>query len=204
MKTIDGSTILSQKAQGYAQYVPLHDTDAALAILPIGSSENPDSPFRFSTYADWAQGKLHPAPLSREAVAKVTVSRRTLGEKRPGPARTKRAQKTPLTRTPRGPEAQRKPLPGKKPDDPQLETSMRYILRKERTPEEVKAEIERMRRYVRGDAALTQELAAGLELSNHLMRESQAGRLPVLYGTPHALEAAQAFYKELTASAKAP
>ncbi len=83
LKTIDGSTILSQKAQSYTQFVPLDDVDASLSILPIGSSENPKSPYRFSTYSDWAQGRLHPAPLSREAVEKIAVLHSTLGPEAP-------------------------------------------------------------------------------------------------------------------------
>lgn len=64
----DGNTILSQKAQAYTQYVPLHDVDQALSILPPGTSEDPRSPFRQSTLKDWQEAKLHPAPLSPKAL----------------------------------------------------------------------------------------------------------------------------------------
>ncbi|OHB66522.1 MAG: hypothetical protein A2Y76_08280 [Planctomycetes bacterium RBG_13_60_9] len=75
---IDGGTILSQKAQSYTQYVRLDDVDQSMSILPIGQSEHPDSPWRLSNYELWGQGQLHPAPLSRKAVDKLTESRETL------------------------------------------------------------------------------------------------------------------------------
>lgn len=75
---IDGGTILSQRAQSYTQYVRLDDPDRSMSILPIGASEHPDSPYRLATYDLWAQGKLHPAPLSRQAVERLAVSRTLL------------------------------------------------------------------------------------------------------------------------------
>jgi len=76
---VDGGTIRSQAAQSYTQYVPLHDADSALSLLPPGTSELPDSPSRTSTMGLWAKGELHPAPLSRQAVEKIAASHRTLG-----------------------------------------------------------------------------------------------------------------------------
>ncbi len=72
---IDGGTILSQRAQSYTQYVPMHDADQALALLPVGASEHPDSPHRLSGYELWHEGKLRPAPVSRKAVEKIVASR---------------------------------------------------------------------------------------------------------------------------------
>jgi penicillin G amidase len=69
----DGGTILSQLQQSYTQWVPLHDPDSARSILPIGSSEHPDSPFRLVNLEAWAKGELHPAPLSEKAVRKYAV-----------------------------------------------------------------------------------------------------------------------------------
>ena len=46
----------------------MHDPDQAQSILPIGQSERPDSPSRTSTMELWGEGRLHPAPLSREKV----------------------------------------------------------------------------------------------------------------------------------------
>lgn len=64
----DGGTIACQTAQSYTQWVPMHDPDQSLCLLPIGQSEWPESPFRTSTLALWGEGRLHPAPLSRAAV----------------------------------------------------------------------------------------------------------------------------------------
>jgi acyl-homoserine lactone acylase PvdQ len=78
LQCIDGGTILSQRAQSYTQYVPLHDVDQSLSLLPVGQSEHPDSEYRLCNYALWQQGRLHPAPLSRAAVGRLTVSRTVL------------------------------------------------------------------------------------------------------------------------------
>jgi penicillin amidase len=72
---LDGQTIKSQAAQSYTQWVPLDAVDSAMTICPIGHSDRPDSPWRTSTMELWAEGKLHAAPLSREAVEKITVER---------------------------------------------------------------------------------------------------------------------------------
>ncbi len=72
---LDGQTIHCQSAQSYTQWVPLHDIDSARTVCPIGHSDRPDSPYRRSTLELWAAAKLHPAPLSREAVERITVER---------------------------------------------------------------------------------------------------------------------------------
>ena len=66
---VDGNTLKSQGGQCYTQYVPLHDPDSAQTVLPIGNSERLTSPHRADTMKLWSAGKLHPAPLSRKAVA---------------------------------------------------------------------------------------------------------------------------------------
>lgn len=66
-------TLLSQQGQSYSQSVSLHDPDSALTLEPIGPSERPASPYRLSTYQLWAEGKFHPAPLSRDAVQKIAT-----------------------------------------------------------------------------------------------------------------------------------
>ena len=81
LPVVEGSSILSQRGQSYTQYVPMHDVDSAQAMMPIGNSERPDSPFRLSTWADWTRSKLHAAPLSREQVEEITVVSRTLSER---------------------------------------------------------------------------------------------------------------------------
>ena len=70
----DGGTIGCQTAQSYTQWVPMHDPDQALSLLPIGQSERPDRPSRTSTLALWGEGTLHPAPLSRAAVEALGVT----------------------------------------------------------------------------------------------------------------------------------
>ncbi len=78
LSCIEGGTILSQKAQSYTQYVPLNNVDESLALLPIGQSENPESPYRLSGYGLWSQGKLRPAPLSRKKVETIMTSKKRL------------------------------------------------------------------------------------------------------------------------------
>jgi penicillin G amidase len=75
---VDGGTIGCQTAQSYTQWVPMHDPDLAQSILPPGQSERPDSSFRASTLAAWAESQLHPAPLSRARVEALAVSKRKL------------------------------------------------------------------------------------------------------------------------------
>jgi hypothetical protein len=75
---LDGQTIHCQSAQSYTQWVPLHDVDSAQALCPIGHSDRPDSRYRRSTMELWGSAKLHPAPLSREAVERITVERTKL------------------------------------------------------------------------------------------------------------------------------
>lgn len=78
LKCIEGGTILSQRAQSYTQYVPLANADDAMAVLPIGQSEHPGSPYRLSGYDLWSRGELRPAPLSREKVEKIKTSLKSL------------------------------------------------------------------------------------------------------------------------------
>jgi len=71
---VDGGTIKSQAAQSYTQYVPLHDVDAAMTVLPPGHSDRRTGPLRASTTTLWQGGKLHAAPLSRKAVNRIAAS----------------------------------------------------------------------------------------------------------------------------------
>lgn len=75
---LDGQTIHCQSAQSYTQFVPLHDPDAAQTICPIGHSDRPGGRYRQSTMALWGEAKLHPAPLSRAAVERITAQMRVL------------------------------------------------------------------------------------------------------------------------------
>lgn len=77
---LDGQTIHSQAGQSYTQWVPLHDTDSAQTVCPVGHSDRPDSRYRTSTMGLWSEAKLHPAPLSRAAVEKIAVERTLLAK----------------------------------------------------------------------------------------------------------------------------
>jgi acyl-homoserine lactone acylase PvdQ len=81
LSCLEGGTIFCQKAQSYTQYVTLKDADESLALLPVGQSEQPESPYRLSGYDLWSQGKLRPAPLSREKIEKLFKSRKVLDYK---------------------------------------------------------------------------------------------------------------------------
>jgi acyl-homoserine lactone acylase PvdQ len=52
------------------------DPDSAMALLPVGSAEQPDSPYRLTGYDLWSKGKLRPAPLSRKKVEPLIESRK--------------------------------------------------------------------------------------------------------------------------------
>ena len=83
--------------------------------------------------------------------------------------------------------AEAKPLPGRKPDDPRLEAAFRTILRQGTAPEEVDAKLVECRDHVKGNAGLTEQLRSAAVLGVYLIEESAAGRLKVRYGSPHVL-----------------
>lgn len=76
LRCVEGGAIFCQQAQSYTQYVPLRDADDSLALLPVGQSEHPNSPYRLSGYDLWSRGKLRPAPLSRQKVEEFVTSRK--------------------------------------------------------------------------------------------------------------------------------
>jgi acyl-homoserine lactone acylase PvdQ len=78
LTVVDGGTLASQASQSYTQWVPMHDTDQAMSILPIGESERADAPSRTNMMTPWSQGRVHPAPLSRARVQRTAVSRRQI------------------------------------------------------------------------------------------------------------------------------
>ncbi|MBD3268033.1 hypothetical protein GF373_15310, partial [bacterium] len=78
LQCIDGGTIHSQASQSYTQWVPLHDVDQALSILPIGQTEQPADPYRKITFHQWAKGELHPAPITMEGVEKYVIRKQVL------------------------------------------------------------------------------------------------------------------------------
>ncbi len=70
----DQGTIWSQTGQTYTHIVNLADIDSSLAILPIGNTEHPESPFASNQAELWLTGKLRPAPLSEERIMENAVS----------------------------------------------------------------------------------------------------------------------------------
>jgi acyl-homoserine lactone acylase PvdQ len=75
LTALEADYINQSLASAWQQAVDKYGTDLALSILPIGHSENPDSRHHRSTYNLWSQGKLHPAPISRAAVDRITATR---------------------------------------------------------------------------------------------------------------------------------
>jgi acyl-homoserine lactone acylase PvdQ len=74
----DGATVFSQAAQAYVQWVPLGNVDGAKSLLPPGHSERADAPSRTVNVEGWSKGQLHAAPITREAVEAVMVSKTDL------------------------------------------------------------------------------------------------------------------------------
>jgi hypothetical protein len=161
----DGGTIWSQRAQAYTQYVPLDDVDAAKSITPVGSSEHPESPYRFSTYSDWRRGTLHYAPLSRRWIVPFITQRTTLSIGN---------DETPdfVVEDKSGNEI----LPGRGPTDPTIrEDGVRRLIQRDCSPEEADETIQMLLEYVKSDKALTDELIGSFQRVIYLE-----------YGTEHA------------------
>lgn len=74
----DGATIRAQYGQSMTQYVSLAYPDRSQALLPIGKSENPASPFYTNEQAGWVGGALRASPLSRAAVEAMLHSTTTI------------------------------------------------------------------------------------------------------------------------------
>ncbi len=74
----DGATVFSQAAQAYVQWVPLDNVDGAKSLLPPGQSERADDPSRTVNVDYWSKGRLHAAPITREAVEAVMAGKTAL------------------------------------------------------------------------------------------------------------------------------
>ena len=74
----EGSTIWAQRGNSYSQWIDLSNVDAALALLPLGISEDPESDFYSVEKALWESGDLRAAPLDREAVEAMAEAAITL------------------------------------------------------------------------------------------------------------------------------
>jgi penicillin amidase len=68
------ATILSQHGNSYSQNVRFDSIDLSRSVLPPGISENPNSAFFDNQVSLWAEGELHPAPLSREIIKAEATS----------------------------------------------------------------------------------------------------------------------------------
>jgi penicillin amidase len=176
-----GGTIWSQAGNSYTQIVDLAEVDNSRSVLPPGISEDPASLLYTNQIALWVAGATHPAPLSRKKVEAVTRTRQqlqtrpysgpsglapklTTNEREPGArfiAAIPSATTTPADRA-------REPLPGRKPDDPQLEAAIRYLMRPERVTAELDTKIAELRAYVKDDTNLRAQLVSGLKLVLHL------------------------------------
>ncbi len=69
----DVNTIRSQEGQAFSMWVPLHDVDSALSVLPVSNTENPDDDHYLAYLDAWSSGDMHPAPITRAAVEKIAV-----------------------------------------------------------------------------------------------------------------------------------
>jgi penicillin amidase len=196
---LDTGTIWSQPGNVYTQIVDLADVDASRAMIAPGNAEDAGSPFRTAGIEIWAKGGTRPAPLSRPKVEALGATRTAVtvkpyeGPEAPAALTVDRVE--PGWRlvaalpepTPEAKAAEARPLPGRKPDDPRLESAFRAILRNTSTPEEIDGRIAECRAIAKGDAGLTEQLRQAAILGAYLIEEAAAGRLKVPYGSPHAL-----------------
>ncbi|MCU0962960.1 MAG: hypothetical protein MUF48_22940, partial [Pirellulaceae bacterium] len=94
-----------------------------------------------------------------------------------------------------------RPADALKPDDPQLESAFRVILRASGTSnEEVDTQLAETRKYVAGKPALIKQLRGAAVLGIYLIEESTAGRLKVQYGSPYVLTRLRELLRELDLS----
>lgn len=196
---LDQGTIWSQPGNVYTHIVDLADVDNSRAMIAPGNAEDPESPLRKAGVEIWVKGGTRPAPLSRQKIEPLIASRLApavqpyngaIGPRErvvdQAPAAARFLPAIPAVKAEA--QANTKPLPGRKPDDPALEAAFRYLLRNERTPAEIDAKIDEVTRYVAGQPALETQLQEALKLGVYLVEESQAGRLKVSYGSPHCLK----------------
>lgn len=181
-------TIWSQKGNSYTMIVDLSDIDNSRSVLPPGVSENPDSKHRDDQIEIWAKGSTHPAPLSRdkiEAMATARVKMKAEESNVPDVPEFNRFvvdERIPGTRfipaipKPTAPAGGAQSLPGRKPDDAQLEAGLRYLIRRERTPAEVDTKIAELKKYIAENDDLKRQLIGGLRLVIFLEYGTDAAR----------------------------
>lgn len=205
---LDTGTIWSQPGNLYTQIVDLNEMDNSRSVIAPGNSEDADSPFRTAGMEIWVKGGTHPAPLSRKKIEQLGVTKTVVAvrsyEGARFPASFTVDQAKPewcfVAAIPRVESSSKtefaKPLPGRKPDDPKLESAFRTILRQGTTPADVDARLAECRDYVQGNAGLTEQLHQAAILGAYLIEESSAGRLKVQYGSPYVLEKLKELSKE--------
>ena len=181
----NGATIWSQKGNSYTQIVDLADLDNSRSVLPPGISEDPESRHHTDQMDIWAKGATHPAPLSRHRIEAMAASSMTVkatpyegpdspGEKIAESAREGGARFIPAippvvpSDAGTGGRPRAENLPGRKPDDPQLEAALRYLINPDRTAAEVDAKIAEVRDYIKGNDDLTRQMTSGLRLVLYL------------------------------------
>jgi penicillin amidase len=74
----EGSTIWAQRGNSYSQWVDLAAVDDALALLPIGISEDPQSAYYAVEKRAWETGTLRAAPLDPARVYDLAGSKVSL------------------------------------------------------------------------------------------------------------------------------
>ena len=72
---LDTGTIWSQPGNLYTQIVDLADVDNSRSMIAPGNSEDAAGPFRTNGIDLWVRGATHPAPLTRDRVEAMAVSR---------------------------------------------------------------------------------------------------------------------------------
>ena len=75
MEVVQRGSIWSPTENAYSQIVDLSDIDNSRAMIAPGVSEDPESPFYLNQMDLWASGQLRAAPLSRDRIEELAVSR---------------------------------------------------------------------------------------------------------------------------------
>ena len=79
---LDQGTIWSQPGNLYSQIVDLADVDNSRSMMRAGQRRGCRGPFPHEPDGHLGQGTTHPAPLSRDKIEAITVTRTTLKARR--------------------------------------------------------------------------------------------------------------------------
>ena len=211
---LDTGTIWSQPGNLYTHIVDLAAIDNSRAMIAPGNSEDAASPLRTAGIELWVQGRTRPAPLSREKVEQLGCTATRLAVQayvgplaspaltvdQPDPAARWVAAIPAVVAAPETVLARPRPADAQKPDDPQLESAFRVILRASGTSnDEVDLQLAEAHKYVDGKPELIRQLRGAAVLGIYLIEESAAGRLKVQYCSPYVLTRLRALLEELDA-----